>query len=171
MRADGKPPEIQELCEVLRRQAEICRQWLALLGRERASLLSPELPRIQELLQEKEALIAAGRRLEERRNRLLGALENRPRGAAAEASLGEIAAALGGAAREELLGLRAELRGLLSRMADEHRRNAALCRQGLALAREAHRRLQGLIASESVYLPSGRLEEARLQGRLLRGEG
>jgi flagellar biosynthesis/type III secretory pathway chaperone len=162
---------VRELVETLRCQADLCRRLLALLGAEREAILSARGVRMREIIQAKEALLEEARRLEARRVAALERLAAPAGSPPGEVTLRGLARALGSAAGAPLERARRELEGLLARLRDEHRRNAALCRQGLALAREAHRLLKEAALGDAVYLPSGRLEEARLRGRLVSGAG
>lgn len=171
MGTDATASGVRQLVETLRRQADLCRRLLALLAAEREAILSARWARIREVIQAKEALLEEGRRLEARRIAAVERLEA-PAGAGPGAvTLRRLARSIGGAAGAFLERERRELEGLLESLRDEHRRNAALCRQGRELAREAHRLLKESALDESVYLPSGRLEGVPLRGRLVSGAG
>jgi len=87
----------------------------------------------------------------------------------AEMTLSRLAQAAPTVYREALTGCRAELSDLLERLRAENRRSEALCRHTSELLQASYGVIRGL-ANGPVYQREGRMQGARLNGKLLCSE-
>lgn len=161
---------IGELLDVLRAEAELYRRLLETMGRERSALLQSSRTEIEACSAEKNELIERLSALEDRRAEVVHRLAPHLGRPAAEMTLSLLMQLCPEPPHGELRNVRTELRGLVARIREENQHSAVLCRHIGELLRAAYGVVKGLAANGFVYHRGGRLESARLYGKLVRDE-
>jgi flagellar biosynthesis/type III secretory pathway chaperone len=169
MNADAVRSAMRVIVGLLDRQAEVCRRLLALMQEERRAILSSRPSGLREFSLDKEALLGRARELEDRRLAMVCGLAGSLPLPAGPVTLSALAAFCDEDLAAELGRCRSELRQLTRRLQIENRRSEALCRQGLEVLRGAFELLKGMASGEAVYRRTGRMEDARMSGRLMCG--
>lgn len=108
------------------------RELLAALERESEAMVKHDLATIEKTVRQEEALAENMRLAEEKRVKALARLGRELNMELGRANLAEVADACGGAWREPLMRLRAELRATSEEVARKNRLKALLCEQSLA---------------------------------------
>jgi len=160
----------REVVDLLRKEADICRDLLRAMEHERAAMLRPQLDPLGALAAEKEALIQRMQTVERQRQEWVGRLAEQLGCPAAELTLGRLAQTAPPAFAEALSSCRVELSVLLERLRTENRRSAMLSRHTAELLRSFYGVIKGWAANGPVYQPGGRMQAARLNGKLLSHE-
>ena len=156
----------RELTGLLRMEAALCRELLQAMDRERTVMARSRSGELGPATAEKETLLRRLQAAEQGREQLIGRLADRLGGDPADMTLSRLAQAAPPAFREALAGCRAELSDLLERLRAENRRSEALCRRTGELLRASYEIIKGL-ANGPVYQRQGRMQGARLNGKLL----
>ena len=159
----------RDLVGLLRAEAALCRELLQAMGRERAVMVRSRSGELGPAAAEKETLLQRLQTAEQGREQLIGRLADQLGGDPAEMTLSRLAQAAPPAFRETLTRCRAELSDLLERLRAENRRSEALCRYTSELLQASYGIIKGL-ANGPVYQREGRMQGARLNGKLLRSE-
>jgi flagellar biosynthesis/type III secretory pathway chaperone len=170
MNADAGRSTMREIVRLLDRQAEVCRRLLVLMQDERRTILSSRPTGLREFSLEKEELLGRARELEDRRLALVRELAGSLPLPAGPVTLAALTAICDENLATEIGRCRSELRQLTQRLQDENRRSEALCRQGLEVLQGAFQLLKGMASGEAVYRRTGRMEDARMSGRLMCGK-
>jgi flagellar biosynthesis/type III secretory pathway chaperone len=161
---------IGEILGLVRGQARVLRRLLKLMAAERAALLAPRMEAIRDFGARKEALLEECRVLEAdrlaRQDRLAELMEV----PSEQLTLSTLAAVSAADQAAELSRVRNELCGLVDKLQAENRRSRRLCRDGLAVVQGAFAALKGLAAADAVYRRTGRMQDARMSGRVLNGQ-
>lgn len=159
----------RELVSLLRVEAAICRELLQVMDRERAEMVRSRSGELGPVVAKKETLLQRLQTAEQGREQLIGRLSDQLGGVPAEMTLSRLAQAAPTVYREALTGCRAELSDLLERLRAENRRSEALCRHTSELLQASYGVIRGL-ANGPVYQREGRMQGARLNGKLLCSE-
>ncbi len=167
---EGMVEFLGELLDVLRAETELYRRLLEIMSRERAALLRSSRVEIEACTAEKSGLIERLPPLERRRAEVVQRLARHLGRPAAEVTLSLLAQTCRGPQQGELRHARSELQGLMARVREENQRSEVLCRHIGDLLRAAYGVVKGLAANGFVYHRGGRLERARLYGKLVRDE-
>jgi flagellar biosynthesis/type III secretory pathway chaperone len=158
---------LNELAVILKEEAGLYRGLLEALDRERQALQGARLDGLSSAVAEKQALTIRLQAVEERREAAVEKLARERGCRPQEVSLGALARTAPEPMGRELEDRRHELKTLITRMRAENRRSEALCRSAGAMLGGALATLTGLAARGSVYRRGGRLEGARLNGKLV----
>jgi flagellar biosynthesis/type III secretory pathway chaperone len=158
---------LDELLGILRVETELYRRLLEIMRRERPALLRSCRTEIDAVSAEKRDLIerlqAAGRR----RAEVIDHLSRHWGRSPADVTLSWITRTSPEPLGAEFRHARSELLGLMARIQEENHRSEVLCRHVGELLRTAYGVLKGLAANGSIYHRGGRLERARLNGKLV----
>lgn len=161
---------LDELLNALRAEAALYRDLLAMMDRERTALVRSRRMELEACAAEKSALIERLTTVEHRRAEVVQRLARHLGRPAVEVTLRRLALISPEPQGSVLRQVRAELLGLMARVNEENRRSAQLCRHIGELLRAAYGMVKGLAANGVVYHRGGRLERARLHGKLVRDE-
>jgi flagellar biosynthesis/type III secretory pathway chaperone len=155
---------------LVRGQARVLRRLLKLMAAERAALLAPRTEAIRDFGARKEALLEECRVLETERLARQDRLAELMEVPSDQLTLSTLAAVSAAGQAAELSRVRSELCGLVDKLQAENRRSRRLCRDGLAVVQGAFAALKGLAAADAVYRRTGRMQDARMSGRVLNGQ-
>jgi flagellar biosynthesis/type III secretory pathway chaperone len=156
-----------ELVKVLEAETALYRQLLEILGRERAALQHSRRTEIEACTAGMRDLIERLQAQERQRTEVvdrLAALVGRP---AHEVTLRLLVRAAPTPFRTRLRRCRGELLELVAQIKAETQRSEALCRHVGELLRSAYGVVKGLAAKGFVYQRGGRMQGARLNGKLV----
>jgi flagellar biosynthesis/type III secretory pathway chaperone len=156
-----------ELQEILGVESELYRRLLEVLSRERTALLRSRPVEIEACTAEKSDLIGRLSAAERRRAEVVNRLALHMGRPAAEVTLSLLAQSAPEPQSDQLRRARSQLIGLMARIREENRRSEDLCRHIGELLRAAYGVVKGLAANGFVYQRGGRLERARLHGKLV----
>jgi flagellar biosynthesis/type III secretory pathway chaperone len=159
----------RELVNLLRTEAALWAEWLQTLDRERAAMVRSRAAEASPAAMDKATLLQRLQAAEQGRERMIGRWAHEFGCDPAEVTLSRLAQEAPPVYREALTGLRAELSGLLERLRVENRRSEAFCRHAGELLKASYGVVRGL-ANGPVYQQEGRMQGARLNGKLLHGE-
>jgi flagellar biosynthesis/type III secretory pathway chaperone len=162
--------EFREVVDLLRSEAALCRELLKAMERERAVMLRSRRDELGPVAAEKETLLQRLQAVEKGREELIGRLADRFGCEPAEMTLSRLAQKAPPAFREPFTRCRAELSDLLERLRAENRRSEALCRHTSELLQASYGVIKGLAGSGPVYQRGGRMQGARLNGKLICNE-
>jgi hypothetical protein len=164
------PEWLDELLNVLRTEAEIYRQLLEIISRERAAMMRSSRMELEAGSAAKSDLIERLAAVERRRTEAVERLAQHMDCPAAEVTLRRLARTSAEPQRSELQHVRAELLKRVAQVKAEHQRSELLCRHIGELLRAAYGMVKGLAANGVVYHRGGQLERAALNGKLVRDE-
>jgi hypothetical protein len=168
MHAAETKDHLRELVAVLRAEVEVYRSLIAAVVRTRDTLRRPRSGADPVRTEQHEGLLQRLRALEQRRMTAAAALAPACGCRAEEVSLTRLAAWAPAVQRSELLHCRGLLLEATETLRGEHRRTALLLEHAGELLRSSYSVLKGVTARcGPVYRPGGRLQGARLQGKLL----
>jgi len=159
----------KELVGLLRTEAVLCRELLQAMECERAWMIRSRSGGPGPVAAEREALLRRLQAAEQEREQLIGRLADRLGGDPLGMTLRRLAQAAPPVFQESLTRCRAELSDLLERLRAENRRSEALCRHTRELLQASYGIIKGL-ANGPVYQRQGRMQGARLNGKLLSSE-
>jgi flagellar biosynthesis/type III secretory pathway chaperone len=159
--------DVRDVVHLLRTEAALCRELLKAMGRERAVMVRSRLDELGSVAAEKEALLQRLQAVETGREELIGRLAGRLGCRPAEMTLSRLALEAPPAYREPLTRCRAELTDLLEHLRAENRRSEALCRHTSELLQASYGVIRGLVGNGPVYQRGGRMQGARLNGKLI----
>jgi flagellar biosynthesis/type III secretory pathway chaperone len=157
----------KDVVSLLRTEAALCRELLQAMDRERAVMVRSGARELGTVAAEKENLIRRIQAAEQGRQELIGQLAVELGSEPAEMTLSRLAQEAPPVHRETLTRCRAELSDLLDRLYAENRRSEALCRHTSELLQASYRTIKGMAANGPVYQRGGRMQEARLNGKLV----
>lgn len=159
--------DFRRLVALLKREAEICRAWIAALERlaeasaagdpEGVSSLAGEMSRLQQRMRE----------AEEQRGGWMAGLAASLGCSAAEITLRRVAHLAPAVEGRALSDLREEISGLLKRLRELQGRASLDCRKATELAQVLFDAVRGLSAGGVRYGSEGRLEEGGRSGALV----
>jgi flagellar biosynthesis/type III secretory pathway chaperone len=158
---------VAELLKALEVETALYRRLLEIVDRERRALLRSRRTEIEACTAEKRDLIDRLEAADRRRAEAVSRLAQQFGRSGAEVTLSLLARTLPDPHGKALLRCRSELLGLVAHIREENRRSAVLCRHVGELLRAAYGTLKGLATSGSVYHRGGRLQDARLNGKLV----
>lgn len=161
------PELLDELLDVLRTEAELYRQLLEIISRERAAMMRSRRMELEAGSAEKRDLIEHLAAVERRRTEAVQRLARHMDCPVAEVTLRLLVRTAPEPQRGELQHARAELLQLVAQVKAEHQRSELLCRHIGELLRAAYGMVKGLAANGFVYHRGGRLERAPLNGKLV----
>lgn len=161
---------LSELAKILQMETVLYRRLLEVMGRERAALLRSHLQEMGSAAAEKDTLIEQLRSTEERRTQLVDRLAERLGCPSGEVTLSLLARTSPAPHGATLRRCQTELLDLVARVKHENQRSEVLCRQAGDLLRASYGVLRGLAVNGVVYHRSGRLQGARLNGKLVRDQ-
>jgi len=160
---------LDQLMTCLHRQYDLYGELLDQFARERQAVLQSDLNGLQEVLQTKERLLQAIRRVELERHgvleRLAGELAIDP----AALTLSRLAQVSAEPFASRLTRFGSEFQGLVQTIQDESNRNRSLCLQALQFVNGSIRLLSSLVAAGPVYRRSGKVGLEDRVGRVLSG--
>jgi flagellar biosynthesis/type III secretory pathway chaperone len=162
--------DFRELIDLLHTEVGICRDLLEAMEREQAAMLRSQLEPLRALAAEKEAVIQRMQGVERQREEWVGRLAERLGCDAAELPLSRLAQEAPPALRTAFVGCRVELSGLVERLRTENHRSAVLFNHSAELLQSFYAVVKGLAGKGTVYQPGGRMQAARLNGKLLSHE-
>lgn len=157
----------KDVVSLLGTEAALCRELLQAMDRERAVIIRSGARGLGPLTVEKEALIRRLQAAEQAREEWVGRLAGQLGCEPGEITLSRLAQEAPPAYRGALTRRRAELSDLLERLRAENRRSEALYRHTSELLQASYRIIRGLAANGPVYQRGGRMQEARLSGKLV----
>lgn len=168
MHAAETKEHLRELVTVLRAEVDVYRGLIAAVVRTRETLRQPRSGSDPIRTEQQDGLLQRLKALEQRRMNAAAALAPACGCRAEEVSLTRLAAWAPAAQRTELLRCRSLLVEATETLRGEHRRTALLLEHAGELLRSSYGVLKGVTARcGPVYRPGGRLQGARLQGKLL----
>jgi flagellar biosynthesis/type III secretory pathway chaperone len=156
-----------ELVKILKTETALYRRLLEVLGREHTALLRSRLSEIQACGADKRELIERLQAIERQRMECVDRLARSVDRPAAEVTLSLLARTTLGSRGSELRHLRTELLGLVERVKEETQRSEILCRHVGEWLKAAYGVLKGMAANGCVYHRGGRMQGARLNGKLV----
>jgi flagellar biosynthesis/type III secretory pathway chaperone len=162
--------DLEELVRMLKAETALCRSLLEVMRRELAALLRSHRAGIEGCGADKRGLIERLQALERQRTEWVNRLARELGRSMDEVTLSWLARTAPGPRGAELRQVRTELQGLVARLQEENRRSALLCRHAGEMLRAAYGVVKGLAASGIVYHRGGRLQGARLNGKLVSDE-
>jgi flagellar biosynthesis/type III secretory pathway chaperone len=160
----------REVVDLLRTEAAICRDLLRAMAHERVAMLRSRLDPLGALAAEKEALIQRMQTAERQRQEWVGQLAGQLGCPAAELTLSRLALKAPPAFAETLSNCRIELSELLERLRTENRRSAMLSHDTAELLRSFYGVIKDWAVNGPVYQPGGRMQAARLNGKIFSHE-
>ena len=158
---------LSDLVDLLHTEAALYRDLLQVMDRERVVMIRSRLEELGPVAVEKQTLIGRLHDAEERRSELIGRLAEGFDCVPAELTLSRLAHMAPPPHGEALGRCRTELSGLMKRLREENRRSEVLCRHSGELLRASYGVVRGLAANGTVYHRGGRIQGARLNGKLV----
>lgn len=158
---------LSDLADLLRTEAELYRELLQVMDRERAVMIRSRLDELGPVAAEKQTLIGRLQAAEERRSELIDRLADDVGCEPADLTLSRLARTAPPPHGEALWRCRADLSDLMKRLREENRRCEVLCRQSGELLRASYGVVKGLVANGSVYHRGGRMQGASINGKLV----
>jgi hypothetical protein len=159
-----------KVLDLLRTEVAIGGDLLQAMERERAAMLRSQLDLLIPLAAEKEALIERMLAVEKERDAWVGRLAGQLGCEAAELTLSRLAQTAPPAFESAFSKCRVELSALVERLQTDNRRCAMLSRHTAEFLRSFYGAIKGWAANGPVYQPGGRMQAARLNGKLLSRE-
>lgn len=159
--------QLSELVKVLEAVSGLYRRLLEIMGRERKALLRARRAEIEACTAEKRELLDRLQAAERRRTEAVNRLAQQIGRAEAGVTLSLLARTAPEPHGRALHRCRNELLGLIAQVKKENRRSLALCRNAAEGLRAAYGALKMLAADGSVYQRGGRLQGARIKGKLV----
>jgi flagellar biosynthesis/type III secretory pathway chaperone len=161
---------MREMTELLRAEAGLYEDLLAVMGRERQALIRFQPAEATAVAAEKEKLLRRMEGLEKQRLTRVDVLARILGVPAAALTLEFLAQRSPEPLSGELRRCREVLGRLVVRLREENRRNNALCCNAVELLQGAYRLLQGFMVNVPVYHCGGGFHAARLSGKMVRDE-
>ena len=161
---------MREMTGLLRAEAGLYEDLLAVMGRERQALIRFQAAEAAAAGAEKEKLLRRMEGLEKQRVALVDVLARDLGVPAAALTLEFLAQWSPEPVSGELRGCREVLGRLVSRLREENQRSNALCCNAVELLQGAYRLLQGFMVNVPVYHCGGGFHTARLSGKMVRDE-
>lgn len=125
-------PRYDELITVLEKEFELCTQLVALLQKEKDVIVSLDPIALEQLLREKETVVAGIRLCDESRERILSALGLSGR------TITDVAAVSEGGSREHLTLLASKFKAIVSSIAELNRFNSVLIEKSLQYVKTSY---------------------------------
>ena len=161
---------MREMTGLLRAEASLYEDMLAVMGRERQALIRFQSAEAAAAAAEKEKLLQRAEVLEQQRVTLVDALARDIGVPAPSLTLEFLAQRAPDPLSGELRRCREVLGRLVGRLREENRRSNALCCNAVELLQGAYRLLQGFMVNVPVYHCGGGFHTARLSGKMVRDE-
>jgi flagellar biosynthesis/type III secretory pathway chaperone len=161
---------MREMTGLLRAEAGLYEDLLAVMGRERKALIRFQSAEAAAVAAEKEKLLRRAEGLEKQRVTLVDALARDIGVPAPSLTLEFLAQRAPDPLSGELRRCREVLGRLAGRLREENRRSNALCCNAVELLHGAYRLLQGFMVNVPVYHCGGGFHTARLSGKMVRDE-
>ena len=161
---------MREMTGLLRAEAGLYEDLLAVMGRERQALIRFQSAEAAAVAAEKEKLLQRAEVLEQQRVTLVDALARDIGVPAPSLTLEFLAQRAPDPLSGELRRCREVLGRLVGRLREENRRSNALCCNAVELLQGAYRLLQGFMVNVPVYHCGGGFHTARLSGKMVRDE-
>jgi flagellar biosynthesis/type III secretory pathway chaperone len=165
---DGMYRRMREMTGLLRAEAGLYEDLLAVMGRERQALIRFQPVEAAAAAAEKEKLLRRMEGLEKQRVTRVDVLARDLGVPASALTLEFLAQQSPEPLSGELRRCREALGRLVGRLREENRRSNALCRNAVELLQGAYRLLQGFMVNAPVYNCGGGYHTARLSGKMLR---
>ena len=131
-------PQYDELIAVLEKEFELCTKMVALLQKEKDVIISLDPASLEQLLRDKETVIASIRLCDESRERILTSLGFKDR------TLFEVAQAVEDDYRDRLNGLASKFKAIVCSISELNRFNSILIDKSLQYVRTSHNFLDSL---------------------------
>jgi flagellar biosynthesis/type III secretory pathway chaperone len=161
---------MREMTGVLRAEAGLYEELLAVMGRERQALTRFQPAEAAVASAEKAKLLRRLEALEQQRVALVEVLARGLGAAASALTLEFLAQRSPEPVSGELRRCRELLGRLVGRLREENRRSNALCRNAVEMLQGAYRLLQGFLVNVPVYHSGGGFHTARVSGKMVRDE-
>jgi flagellar biosynthesis/type III secretory pathway chaperone len=161
---------MREMTGLLRAQAGLYEDLLAVLGQERQALVRFQTAEAVAAAAEKEKLLRRMEGLEKQRVTLVDALARDVNVPASALTLELLAQRAPEPLSGELRRCREVLGRLVGRLREENRRSHAICSNAVELLQGAYRLLQGFVVNVPVYHCGGGFHTARYGGKMVRDE-
>jgi hypothetical protein len=161
---------LREMTGLLRAEAGLYEDMLAVMGRERQALIRFQSAEAAAAAAEKEKLLRRMEGLEKQRVALVDAIARDIGVPAPSLTLEFLAQRAPDSLSGELRRCREILGRLVGRLREENRRSNALCCNAVELLQGAYRLLQGFMVNVPVYHCGGGFHTARLSGKMVRDE-
>lgn len=159
--------QLSELVKVLEAVSALYRRMLEIMDRERRALLRARRTEIEACTAEKRDVLDRLQAAERRRTEAVNRLARQIGHADAGVTLRVLARTAPEPHGSALHRCRSELLSLIAQVKRENRRSLTLCCNAAERLRAAYGALKGLAADGSVYQRGGRLQGARLKGKLV----
>lgn len=157
----------EELVQVLQAEAAIYRRLLDMLLKERADLQRSRRAEIEPFIAARRDAIERLQSLERQRKQVVDRLSTGSDSAAGRAKLSRLILSAPESKAGRLQRCRDELVELVAQVKAENQRSDALYRHARDLVRAAYGVVKGLAANGCVYQRGGRMQIARLHGKLI----
>lgn len=161
---------LSDLLQILEAEAELYRGLLDVMQRERDAMVRLQRNEMETAAAQKETLIQQLLAVEDKRLEQVLRLADRLGCRPGELTLTLLAQTSPEDRQTDLRRCRQTLLGLVARMREETGRSNALCRHISELLQALYGAAKGMAAGGPVYRRGGRLDEMRLNGRLIRNE-
>ncbi len=161
---------MNEFLDVLEDQASLYQTLLSVLQREHAAIVESKHDKLNEAVIEKETLILKIQNLENKRLNILDGLANSLGYPAQDLTLRKLSQLTENPSSGLLNTCRSNLLSLTDRVREANDRNKSLLTHAINLVKGSMVLLNNLMASNSIYYPSGKICGNDKNGRVFSGE-
>ena len=163
---------IENLISVFEEQIDLHRSLIAVLNDEKASIMGSQLSGLNKANKEKETLILKMKRLEDKRSDLVSTLAHLLNTGCDHPTLKELCKMTNEPYSSRLTICREKLRSLISNIKELNEGNKNLIFSSIEFVRGSLTLFNNLMTSRtnSVYYPSGKIENRNQGGRVLSGD-